>query len=495
MKHKVTLKKRYITSLAALFMAGTFMATTSNASADTTSGSSADSTSQTEAVSYDQTASQSQINQSNVVVLSEDNPATQQNTQAGTAEYQDVPSVLYTGTTPDVINDANVTASSADDMKAADFNNEPTDQPTTLLGKIASDVNDKITDVTTGTAAKVVFPIGFSRKGSDAYSKLEDIQEPDRYDTSRAYGGLGEKYDPAASETFYNAAQDWWDNVADKQTLTIPSSSFPNETSTATFVANPGSKQTVIIGQGWTEHPDWVGVVSGVWYNMGYNVLMPSQRGQFSGDGDYIPFGYYDSQDWKNWVNVMDSMVGPDEEVIYYGQSMGAATALDAAADPQLPSNVKAVIADCSFSSLTSLGNSLYNGALNKINGPLGKLIVPIKLNSIPLIPFDKTMQNVDKINEAKQGFDLDDASPIDAVAKITIPSYFITTEDDDFIPDTESVALYNASVAPIKKLWVLDGAVGGHAHAEGAVEQYQQNIQGFLNEVDQANTASIQAA
>ncbi len=498
MGHSTSMKKRYITSLAALFMAGTFLATTGNASADTTDNA-ADTT---QVASNGQSTTQNQAQTSNVIVLqggqtqaetadqSSSTATDQQNSQTATT------SDTTNKQTPDVINKANVTASDADTMTIAGASSTSTQKtPTTLVGKIAADVNDKVTDVTTGLAADVIFPLGFSRQGSSDVSAIRDILDPDRYDTSAAYEDLDEQYDPAAAKTFFDTAQNWWDNEAVKQTLTIPSSNFAGETSTATYVANPNSKKTVIIGQGWTERPDWVGLVSAVWYTMGYNVLMPSSRGQFAGDGNYIPFGYYDSQDWKTWVQQADNLAGADEEVVYYGQSMGAATSLDAAADPDLPSNVKAVIADCSFSTLASLGKSLYDKVLDGINTPLNKLPIPITLDSIPLVPYDKTIAAVDKLNVEKQGFDLDNASPLNAVQHITIPTYFITTEDDNFIPDSESVALYNASSAPIKKLWVLDGEVGGHASAEGAVTEYQQNIQGFLNEVDQANTTQLQVA
>lgn len=63
-----------------------------------------------------------------------------------------------------------------------------------------------------------------------------------------------------------------------KQTLTVP---FADGTGTAsaTYIAAPGSTKTIIYGQGWTTEPEWMGYISKIFYDMGYNVLMPYTRG------------------------------------------------------------------------------------------------------------------------------------------------------------------------------------------------------------------------
>ncbi|WP_125769066.1 CocE/NonD family hydrolase [Companilactobacillus furfuricola] len=406
--------------------------------------------------------------------------------------YPDQTTTDETATVPDVINKPNVTASSDDELSMEDLNKLTPKTYKTLLGKITGFIGDKVTDVTSGIAAALGYPLLFSRFGTQALSDFRTLLSPTRYDVSNTWTSLDEQYDPEHSEEYYTVAQDWWNNEAVKEDLSVPYYDNVNKEIRATYVAHPESNKTVIIGQGWTERPDWIGVVSKVWYDMGYNVLMPSQRGQFASDGNLLSFGYYDKTDWKSLVNKINEMNGDDGEIIFYGQSLGANTALEAASEEGLASNVKAVVADAGYSTLPALGASLYNKALATVNDPLSKLIIPIHFDNIPFLPYEKIMKSVNNINKFLQGFGLDDVSGIVAAAKTTLPAYFITTEDDAFIPDTQSVSMYNANNSAIKKLWILDGSVGGHASANNAVAEYQSNIQAFIDEVNKANNLKV---
>ncbi|MQS90290.1 alpha/beta hydrolase [Companilactobacillus mishanensis] len=395
-------------------------------------------------------------------------------------------------TVPDVINKAGITASADDDLTMADIDSASGKTYKTLLGKIAGFIDDKVTDVTTGIAAALGYPLLFSRFGTQALSDFRTLLDPSRYDVSNTWTDLDEQYDPTTSQAYYTAAADWWNNTAAKEDVSVPYYNNANKEIRATYVAHPDSKKTVIIGQGWTERPDWIGVVSKVWYDMGYNVLMPSQRGQFASDGNLLSFGYYDKTDWKSLVNKVNEMNGDDGEIVFYGQSLGANTALEAASEDGLAPNVKAVVADAGYSTLPALGASLYNKTLASANSSLGKLIIPIHFDNIPFLPYDKIMKHVDNINKFFQGFGLDDVSGIVAAAKTTLPAYFISTEDDAFIPNSQSAAMYDANNSAIKKLWILDGNVGGHASANNAVTEYQSNIQAFIDEVNKANNLKV---
>ncbi|WP_048705199.1 CocE/NonD family hydrolase [Companilactobacillus ginsenosidimutans] len=392
----------------------------------------------------------------------------------------------------DVINKPNVTATDSDKLSMEDIDNASPKTYKTFLGKIAGFIDDKVTDVTSSVAAALGYPLLFSRFGTQALSDFRTLLNPSRYDVSNTWTDLDSQYDPTNSEAYYTVAQNWWNTEAVKQDVSVPYYNNANKEIRATYVAHPDSKKTVIIGQGWTERPDWIGVVSKVWYDMGYNVLMPSQRGQFASDGNLLSFGYYDKTDWKSLVDKVNTMNGDDGEIVFYGQSLGANTALEAASEEGLAPNVKAVVADAGYSTLPALGASLYNKALSTVNSPLGKLIIPIHFDNIPFLPYDKIMKSVNKINKFLQGFSLDDVSGIVSAAKTTLPAYFITTEDDAFIPDSQSVAMYNANNSAIKKLWVLDGNVGGHASANNAVNEYQANIQAFIDEVNKANNLKV---
>lgn len=218
---------------------------------------------------------------------------------------------------------------------------------------------------------------------------------------------------------------------------------------------------------------------------------MPYTRGQNTSDGEWLSFGNKDKKDWVNWINKIDQTNGKESQIVLYGQSLGADTALQYAASGDLPSSVKATIADCGFSTIPSLIYHLYTGAASSLNNITSK--IGWNLNgSIPLVPFDQLLTSMNNINKLVQGFSLDDVSGITAVKNSKLPTLFISTEDDTFIPDTQTETMYKLSASTDKKLWVLDGHVGGHASASNAVQDYMKNIQDFLaSAMNQDSTTS----
>ncbi|MEK2587225.1 alpha/beta fold hydrolase [Lentilactobacillus buchneri] len=347
-----------------------------------------------------------------------------------------------------------------------------------------------LTSITSGIAASVIYPLVASRQGAQFISHFRTLLSPNRWDVSQNWADLDQKYNPDYVKTYYTDAQDWYDNRVQKQTWEVP---FADGTGTAraTYLKNGDSKKTIIYGQGWTTEPEGMGRISKMFYDMGYNVLMPYTRGQNSSDGEWLTFGDKDKQDWVNWINKIDQTNGQDSQIVLYGQSLGADTALQYAGQGNLPSSVKATIADCGFSTIPSLIYHLYTGAANSLNSITSK--IGWNLNgSIPLVPFDQLLTAMNGINKLVQGFSLDDVSGITAVKNSKLPTLFISTEDDTFIPDTETETMYNLSASTDKKLWVLDGHVGGHALASNAVQDYMKNIEDFLaSAMNQSSSSS----
>ena len=347
-----------------------------------------------------------------------------------------------------------------------------------------------LTSITSGIAASVIYPLVASRQGAQFISHFRTLLSPNRWDVSQNWADLDQKYNPDYVKTYYTDAQDWYDNRVQKQTWEVPFADGAG-TARATYLKNGDSKKTIIYGQGWTTEPEGMGRISKMFYDMGYNVLMPYTRGQNSSDGEWLTFGDKDKQDWVNWINKIDQTNGQDSQIVLYGQSLGADIALQYAGQGNLPSSVKATIADCGFSTIPSLIYHLYTGAANSLNSITSK--IGWNLNgSIPLVPFDQLLTAMNGINKLVQGFSLDDVSGITAVKNSKLPTLFISTEDDTFIPDTETETMYNLSASTDKKLWVLDGHVGGHASASNAVQDYMKNIEDFLaSAMNQSSSSS----
>ncbi|TAR49505.1 hydrolase, partial [Lactiplantibacillus plantarum] len=259
------------------------------------------------------------------------------------------------------------------------------------LTTILDELKELPTDIASTIVGNVLYPIVFTGTGSEALSNLRTEMNQHRYDISNTWTGLDPvayAADRAAAEEYYPTTVTWWDNVT-KENWTLPEYNDPTQSVRAYYIQNGDSTKTVIIGQGWTEHVDWIGYVSKIWYDMGYNVLMPSQRGQFLSDGDNLTFGYQDKYDWLNWVKMVDERNGADSQVVFYGQSLGADTVLEAASVPGLSKSVKAVVSDAGYATLPELGSSLYNKAITAVSNALQSVGLPA-ITSLPFLSYDK---------------------------------------------------------------------------------------------------------
>ncbi|MCC3161243.1 KxYKxGKxW signal peptide domain-containing protein [Lactiplantibacillus pentosus] len=350
------------------------------------------------------------------------------------------------------------------------------------LNTIVDQLKELPTTIASTIVGNLIYPIVFTGSGSEALSNLRTEMNEHRYDISNTWEGLDPvayATDRAAAEEYYPAAVTWWNNVT-KETWTLPEYNDPTQNVRAYYIQNGDATKTVIIGQGWTEHLDWIGYVSKIWYDMGYNILMPSQRGQFLSDGDDLTFGYQDKYDWLNWVKMVDERNGANSEVVFYGQSLGADTVLEAASVPGLSKSVKAVVADAGYATLPELGASLYTKAINYVSNALQSVGLPA-ITSLPFLSYDKIVPAINARLIKTQGFSVDDLSAVDAASKVTIPLLLIHTEDDAFIPYTQSLELAAANHSADQEVWILPGQVGGHAAANNAILQYQQHLQDFL--------------
>ena len=86
------------------------------------------------------------------------------------------------------------------------------------------------------------------------------------------------------------------------------------------------------------------------YYDIGYNVLIPDLRSHGLSEGDYIGMGWDDRLDIIDWINTILEY-NPNAEIVLHGVSMGAAT-VSMVSGEDLPSNVKAIVADCGYTSV-----------------------------------------------------------------------------------------------------------------------------------------------
>ena len=177
-------------------------------------------------------------------------------------------------------------------------------------------------------------------------------------------------------------------------------------------------------------------------YNMGYNVLVPDLRSHGTSEGNYIGMGWHDRLDIIDWINYIVKN-NPNSEIALHGTSMGAATVLMVSGE-KLPSNVKAIVADCGYT-------SVYDEFSYQLK----------QLFNLPAFPI---MNFSDVVTHIRAGYCLNDASAINQVKKSTTPILYIHGDKDDFVPYYMMDELYNATNSEKEKL-TIEG--GEHANSD----------------------------
>ena len=114
------------------------------------------------------------------------------------------------------------------------------------------------------------------------------------------------------------------------------------------------------------------------------------------------------------------------------------------ASGENLPSNVKAIISDCAYTSVWDQFNYEIDTYLN--------------------LPTSYIINVTNMITKLKAGYSFKEASAINAVKKSIVPILYIHGDMDKFVPYSMMDELYNATKSPKKKL-TIEGAEHGNSH------------------------------
>ena len=195
------------------------------------------------------------------------------------------------------------------------------------------------------------------------------------------------------------------------------------------------------------------------WYHeQGYHALVPDLRCQGESGGDFIGMGWTDSNDCMLWIDYILSQ-DEDAQIVLHGQSMGAATAL-MMSGRELPWNVQAVVSDCSYTDAYQMFGE--------------KIKEWFHLPAFPLV------DSACLVLRLRGGYDLKDASALEAVQKSRTPTLFIHGDSDAMISVQMSRELYEAASCE-KELLIVKGAGHGQAQ-EKDPETYFGTIRDFLD-------------
>ena len=223
------------------------------------------------------------------------------------------------------------------------------------------------------------------------------------------------------------------------------------------FAASESTHDYAVCLHGYTNEPIGMARYAKRFHDRGMNVLAPAARAHERSGGDYIGMGWPERLDIVAWIERI-VQADPKARILVFGESMGAATAMNVAGEP-LPANVKCIIEDCGYTSAwAECAEQLH---------------VQYKLPPFPVLSMANLMMRF------TDRYTLRDANAIRQVAKSITPMLFIHGEADALVPCAMVYRLYEAANCD-KQLLTVPGA--GHClSASVAPKLYWSAVRSFI--------------
>ena len=191
----------------------------------------------------------------------------------------------------------------------------------------------------------------------------------------------------------------------------------------------------------------------------GFPVLMIDDRTHGNSEGNATTFGIKERYDCKLWTEYAVKLLGEETDIFLAGVSMGAASVM-MSTELELPENVKGIVADCGYSEPAAI----IKETLRSMKLPTEPVYLFVRLAALLF-----------------GHFDLEEASPLQAMKKLEIPILFIHGTKDSVVPISMGEELYENCVANKKKVWIE-----GADHANSALtdyETYKEAVLEFLRQ------------
>lgn len=198
-------------------------------------------------------------------------------------------------------------------------------------------------------------------------------------------------------------------------------------------------------------------------WRLGYGVLLYDARNHGDSGEARVTLGYNERLDAEAAVRYLRDEVHTTDKIVLFGISMGAATALLAAAETP---EVAAVIADSSYLSFKDTSDHHIRLFMH-----------------VPAFPLANEIRG---LMQWRGGFDGDKLDALDAVRRLgDRPAMFIAAANDRRMPPDIAQKLFEASASGKRKLLVIDGPgseVHGHAY-QADPQRYVGEIAAFLKD------------
>ena len=269
-------------------------------------------------------------------------------------------------------------------------------------------------------------------------------------------------YVPDASDAMQQYANDYYyhvDWVEHLQPSVWHLDTPDDQHLSALWLKHPNSNKAVIIGHGYKGTGITMANYAHMFYDMGFSVLLPDDRGHGQSDGTYISFGWLDRLDYLQWLQLIIKNLGQDCELLLFGTSMGGATVSLVSGEPTLPKQVKAIVEDCGYTSLDDELTYLMKKLFHLPKKPL-----------VPLASF---------INYRRVGFTISRVDVQAALRRNTRPLLVIHGQKDVYVPTWMGQENFKASAGP-KALWLVPDAIHAESYWVNPVA-YATHIRDFI--------------
>ena len=229
------------------------------------------------------------------------------------------------------------------------------------------------------------------------------------------------------------------DYYASSETLTIDSSDGLELMGYHYTPENSNDKWALIV-HGYGHNHNHMNGFAEMYLANGYNVLMIDQRAAGESEGEWLTMGSAESEDVALWTQKIAEL-NPNAKIVLHGVSMGAATAMLAAANSNV-TNVTSLVEDCGYTTVMNL--------------------IDLAKGMATQLADSEFVSVVDDAAESLTGHRLTSAAPIDSIGNVTIPSIFITGNSDTVVSMSNLEELYEASGAEVKEIFTVEGATHG---------------------------------
>ena len=255
-------------------------------------------------------------------------------------------------------------------------------------------------------------------------------------------------------------AADGWVSAHEREDLHVMS--YDGKLLHAIYLPKKDAKGTILLFHGYKSC--WqidFGLVLPYYYDtLGYSLLLVDQRAHGSSQGQYLTFGVRERLDVLSWATYMGQKLGQNAPLILGGLSMGATTVLLASCF-DFPANVRAIIADCGFTSPYEIAKSVLR-------------------RDYPKAPVSLLLPLCSLVTRLFAGFGLRDGSTIDAVRESRYPILFLHGTGDTFVPYEMTKRAFDACTAP-KRMILVDGAEHGKSYVKEP-DRVRQELKAFLD-------------